>query len=81
MIVLIGDIIKQRTIAGQTKEGKVIAVNYKYGWYTLEFTTPTGKYREAFFMKTLADEKVIERTSHAKGSWSDNPKRWLDDEM
>ena len=80
MIVLKGEKIKQRTSAtGKVMEGEVIAVNYKYGWYTLEFDTGKGKFRESFYMKNLKDEAVVEKAGQSKGYWSDNPHRWLDD--
>ena len=81
MIVLLGDRIKQRTSAtGKVMEGIVVAVNYPHGWYTLEFTTTLGKFRESFYMRQLRDEQTVERTGKSKTYWSNNPNMWLEDD-
>lgn len=55
----IGDIVKRKiTCEAQNQEydGKVIYMNEHY--YTLEFTFPHGKIREAYANKGMVDESV-----------------------
>jgi len=79
-MIQIGDIVVVRTFITQRKvKAKVIDVNYKHGWYTVEIKTDMGNYRESHFIRDVDTE--ASKRPEARNKWwgEDNPDKWLDE--
>lgn len=76
MSLRVGDVITVRTAVSRRKmRGVVKYVNYKFGWYTVEFKTSSGKFRESFFIRELHEDNKVDGR---KSRWQeDNPDYWL----
>lgn len=79
----VGDIVTVRSsVTHSILKGKVLYINWRYGWYTAEVRVTSGKYREAYFIRELDDEPKTdkrERRGLSHFDLDENPDKWLDE--
>lgn len=79
----IGEVVTVRSsVTHSILKGRLIYINWKYGWYTAEVKVRGGKYREAFFIRELDDEpKRDKRERKGITHWDleEDPNKWLDE--